>query len=396
MRAAPPPISAPTSSKLGYATAVDVRVTIAIVLAGCANAQSGFGVDASFGDGSGGGGTATHCGAGELATDVGPTGLVTCAKTAPAVQAAIDASCSIYFGWRDDCDGCTTPPAKWGRVGGATCVNGAGVNNNCTTPTLGGQMVSLFKLDPDGDVDGNDKLYTSLHCAAAAPGTVATAPCKTGEFVDGKIGSTWTCASVSVAMVNYIHDNCSLYTGWQDGCDGCGTPPGKWGFVAGSKCMNGAGGDNTCSTAMLGTESVTLFGLNPDGDVDGNDKLHIGLRCNAAAPAMSMQTMGCPMGQFVVGTSGTGFECESLASAAVQYFTEHCSIIYGWRDGCDGCTTPPAKWGRTNVTTCNNGVGGDNTCTMFSLGGQPTVMFGLNPDGDVDGNDGLYVGFQCR
>lgn len=43
-----------------------------------------------------------------------------------------------------------------------------------------------------------------------------------------------------------------------------------------------------------------------------------------------------------------------------------------------------------------NGVGGDNTCSTFMLGGQPTIMSGLNPDGDVDGNDALYIGFVCR
>jgi hypothetical protein len=44
-------------------------------------------------------------------------------------------------------------------------------------------------------------------------------------------------------------------------------------------CANGAGADNTCGTFMLGDDSVTMFGLNPDGDVDGNDKLYVGFRC---------------------------------------------------------------------------------------------------------------------
>jgi len=384
------------SAELRYAGDVK-RVALAAVLSACANAQPGTGIDAPPGGGDGGGsGSATRCAAGQLATQIAQTGEVACAAAAPALQGALDTSCSVYYGWRDGCDGCTTPPAKWGRVGGDSCVNGAGANNTCSTHNLGGQSVTLFGLDPDGDVDGNDKLYSALHCAATAPSTVSTAPCKAGEFIDGKVGSTWTCAPVAVALVEYIHANCSLYVGWQDSCDGCQTQPAKWGFSAGPNCMNGAGGDNTCSTAMLGTENVTLFGLNTDGDVDGNDKLHIGLRCSTPAPVTSMQTMGCPAGQFVVATTSSGFECESLAPLAVQYFSEHCSITYGWRDGCSGCGGPPTKWGRVRVGGCDVGAGGDDTCTSFTLGGQSIVMFGLNPDGDVDDNDALYIGFQCR
>ena len=51
---------------------------------------------------------------------------------------------------------------------------------------------------------------------------------------------------------------------------------------------------------------------------------------------------------------------------------------------------------RARPGACANGIGADNTCTTFTLGGDQISMFGLSPDGDVDGNDTLFVGFTCR
>src|SRR5690606_35565136 len=100
---------------------------------------------------------------------------------------------------------------------------------------------------------------------------------------------------------------------------------------------------------------------------------------------------------FVVGTTTDGaMQCESAASAFHQYFSEQCTLYFGWRDKCDGCTTPPAKWGQTKVGTCTLGIGAANTCGTFSLGGTSVAMFGLNTDGDVDGNDMFYVGLRCN
>ncbi len=162
-------------------------------------------------------------------------------------------------------------------------------------------------------------------------------------------------------------------------------------------CLNGIGGDNTCSKPLLVDQTIELFGLNFDGDVDGNDKLHAGLRCGAAPSAMSSTTTMCPAGQFVVGTATDGsFLCESPAPAITNYFADHCSLYVGWADNCNGCTTPPTKWGTAKAGSCANGVGLDNTCTTFTLGETPVALFGLSPDGDVDGNDALYVGFHCR
>ena len=369
---------------------------LAVVLAGCASAgEPGTGaIDARLPTGDGSPGTARQCASGELAIEISTTGEVTCAPIETLVRDAIANSCAVYLGWRDDCNGCTTPPAKWGRAG-ATCMNGVGADSTCTMPSLGGATLPMFGLNFDGDVDGNDKLYGSLHCTTRAP-TASVTPCAAGAFVTGKYGSSWTCTSLDAAVIEYVRASCVLYMGWQDDCNGCTTAPGKWGRAGDGRCMNGVGADNTCTVADLGGESLNLFGLNPDGDVDGNDKLHVGLHCTAPAPATTTATADCPAGQFVSATAADGsFTCTSPAPAVAQYFTQRCALYFGWRDSCNGCTTPPLKWGLARAGGCMLGAGTNNTCGTFTLG-DSVDLFGLDTDGDVDGNDTLYVGLRCE
>lgn len=313
----------------------------------------------------------------------------------PTAKQAIGDRCGVYLGWRDSCNGCTDPPTKWGRASTNACSAGVGAQNTCTTPSLGGDTVQLLGVNLDGDTDGNDKLYGGMACAAADE-QVGVAPCPPGQAITGRYGSSWTCGAVGGAVIDYIGQSCSLYLGWQDACDACTTAPAKWGF-AGGTCMNGAGADNTCSVATLGGAQVNLFGLNPDGDVDGNDKLHVGLRCAPAPTEEATATGSCPANHFVAGTNADGsLRCEGVAAIAERYFAERCTVYLGWRDACEGCTQPPAKWGQVRVGACTNGVGADSTCAKHMLGSESVDMFGLNFDGDVDGNDTLYVGFQCR
>ena len=372
------------------------RAACVVLLVACAQAREGTG-DGPFAIDSSDSGTSmgSQCPPGFLATDVSTANQVTCNAIDGSVKQALDDNCSVYAGAQDGCDGCANPPNKWGYTGGARCMNGAGANNTCTMQSLGGAMVQLFGLNFDGDVDGNDKLHGGLHCVAPEP-TAGLAPCKANEWVSGKIGSSWACSSIAGAVTDYVSKNCSLYLGWQDGCDGCTNQPNKWGYTSGAMCMNGAGGDNTCGQFALSGQMVRQFGLNFDGDVDGNDKLHVGLNCAAPEPAMIIEQTGCPANRFVTAAMSDGsFRCESPAPAIAAYFMAHCTLYLGWRDGCDGCTTPPAKWGRVRTGACQLGIGGDNTCTTFTLGGKQVAAFGLNTDGDVDGNDTLYVGFQC-
>jgi hypothetical protein len=338
---------------------------------------------------------ADRCTPGELATNVGTQ--VTCTTIDVAAASSANAHCSVYLGWRDSCDGCITDPLKWGFSGGDRCTIGAGVGNTCTTATLGDQPVRLFGLDSDGDVDGNDKLYSAFHCTTPPATTGATTPCPPGEFVVGTNGASVRCAPLAPIVAAYIQTECSLYFGWQDSCNGCASAPGKWGNSNDTTCVVGAGADNTCTKPTLGGEALHLFGLNTDGDVNGDDKLHLGLRCGPGMSAASTSPTMCPAGQFVVGVNPDGtFTCESPVPSLAAYVADRCSVYLGWQDGCDGCTSPPTKWGRVSSNSCMNGLGADNTCTEFPLGGDLVKMFGLSLDGDVDENDAFYVGFRCR
>ena len=278
---------------------------------------------------------AQACPTGEFVTSIDGAGKIICSSLDEASRNAINEGCSVYFGWRDNCDGCTYPPTKWGRISGTTCDIGVGTKNVCTTPTLGGDSVRLFGLGPDGDLDGNDKLYVGFHCGTGASAS-APGPCKPGELVTGIEGSTVTCAPVSGAVLGFVRQSCSLYFGWQDSCNGCGTAPPFWGRVNAAACKNGAG-TNSCTTAVLGSETVNLFGLDPNGNVDDNDMFYVGLHCTEATPASGPAAGLCPAGQFVVGTlAGGGVQCESPASLVRAYFGAHCRAYLGWQDKCSG------------------------------------------------------------
>jgi hypothetical protein len=374
--------------------------SFAMMLAvGCAAAGEGTpttdGQPRRDGNGDGVSMSANECASGQFATNVAATGEVTCTALDALTQQALADHCSAYLGWRDNCDGCMTPPAKWGGASSLSCTRGVGAGNTCTIPSLGGAAVNMFGLDLEGDMDGNDKLYAGLGCSADISGN-GVGPCPAGQLVDGFNGTAWTCSSFAKTVVAYVKANCSIYIGWQDNCDGCTSLPAKWGKTSDASCMNGVGADNTCiAPTALGLETVRLFGLNPDGDVDGNDKLHVGLRCETPNVASETQTMICPAGYYVSATMSGSFRCDSVEPSIARYFGDHCSLYFGWRDGCDGCLSPPTKWGKVRFGACANGAGADDTCSTFALG-ESVEVFGLSPDGDVDGNDMLYVGLKCE
>jgi hypothetical protein len=375
----------------------------AILLLGCASSRSSSAVDAAVGgvDAAesaidGGPGDET-CESGQVATGVGENGVLACATVDDATATAVRSSCAVYLGQSDNCDGCNAAPAKWSAIKPSSCSVGVGVGNACISSFLDDLQTptALATLDLDGDVNDDDKLYTSLHCSTGTS-TLSPAPCEAGWAIVGRSGGDWMCAPIGEAAVGYVRSRCAVYLGWQDGCDGCVSVPTKWGFANDAGCTNGVGADDTCTTATLSGETVNLFGLNTDGDVDGNDKLHLGLHCDAIVPAGGTSTTLCPEGQFVTGTNGDGsFDCADPTAAFAAYVGDHCSLFYGWHDACGGCTQAPTKWGKLGTSACTNGLGADGTCTDMTLGLASVPMFGLSPDGNVNDDDTLYVGFRC-
>ena len=161
-----PAIGAPPAPSARTKGAPGAQLQVAGGIVGASISGDGAGltnVDATTLDGVDGSGYTTSnqsCPAGSYVQGIDATGSVVCASLADYVNQ----SCHLYFGWRDACDGCTTAPAKWGRVSAAACSNGAGVDNTCQTPTLGTEDVTLFGLNTDGDVDATDKFYVGLKC----------------------------------------------------------------------------------------------------------------------------------------------------------------------------------------------------------------------------------------
>jgi hypothetical protein len=255
--------------------------------------------------------------------------------------------------------------------------------------------VSLATLDLDGNVNGDDKLYATLHCIAA-PRDPVPAPCAPGWAISGRAGETWMCAPISEAAIAYVGGRCAVHLGWRDSCDGCADPPSKWGRAGDGVCASGAGDDNTCTTATLGGEAVNLFGLNLDGDVDGNDTLYLGLACAAPDTGGTTVEEDCPAGQFVVATNADGtITCADPAEVFASYVADRCDLLLGWRDSCDACAELPTKWGVVGTGGCANGAGADDTCADATLGDATLPLFGLNTDGDVNGDDTLYLAFRC-
>ena len=362
-----------------------------------AGGAAGGGGDAGGGSGGKAPFVASSCAPGTFAVGLDDlTGALVCSTLDAAALDAINAGCRVYLGWRDSCTGCNTAPSKWGHASYGGCTNGVGVDSTCQAPLLDGQNVHLFGVDMDGDVNDDDKFYVGLYCDEGEPAP-SPGPCPPGWFATGLEGASLVCSQAEVAVLGAVRDECELYFGWRDGCDDCTSAPDRWGRVGSTGCTVGAGATATCTTPSLGGTNVPMLGLNTGGDVDGNDKFYVALRCAEPAPVMGPATGSCPPGQLVVSLAADGtLGCESPAPLVDTLFEDHCSLYFGWRDSCGSCTSAPSKWGRVRDGFCTNDLGVDNTCAQTVLGGETLQMFGLSTDGDVGGDDKLYVGFRCE
>lgn len=335
------------------------------------------------------------CPAGKFATGIDDKQKLVCAALDDLVRTAVNDQCSAYLGWRDGCGACTTDPSKWGWAAANSCSNGAQPGDSCTTTNLAGNSVKLFGLDTDGNVNDDDRFYVGLHCNPGDDQSGA-GPCGPGQLLTKISGGDVTCTPASGALLSYVRASCSIYFGWRDGCDGCTTAPTKWGRVSSTSCDIGSGADNSCTTAMLGSDSVQLLGISPDGDVDDDDKFYVGLHCVAPTKKGGPVMGACPAGQFVTGVHADGsVECATPDPLVATYLGTKWVLYLGWRDSCSGCSDPPTKWGRVRSDVCTADLGLNDTCSMTKLGTETVQLFGLNTDGNVDDSDKFYLGLGC-
>lgn len=108
------------------------------------------------------------CPAGKLIVGIEADGTLLCASPAPEIATAFGAHCTLYSGWKDQCQGgCLgegQTPSKWGRVRVGACANQQGNDSTCQDSILGGVMVRTFGLNTDGFVSESDKFFTGFAC----------------------------------------------------------------------------------------------------------------------------------------------------------------------------------------------------------------------------------------
>jgi hypothetical protein len=139
-------------------------------------------------------------------------------------------------------------------------------------------------------------------------------------------------------------------------------------------------------------DTLALFGLNTDGDVDGNDMFYAGWHC---PPAGETPHAGpCGPDAHAVAASLHGVACLPAERMVAEYVRDHCSLYLGWRDGCSSCPDPPSKWGKQRGHDCQVS-GSDSVCGAPFVGARWVTMVGINTDGDVDDNDRFFVGLHC-
>jgi hypothetical protein len=71
--------------------------------------------------------------------------------------------CHLYFGMRNQCNGCMDPPRRYGLVNQRTCYQ-HGSEGSCNTFNLFGRDVRMLGLTPDRGVGRNDQFYIGLIC----------------------------------------------------------------------------------------------------------------------------------------------------------------------------------------------------------------------------------------
>lgn len=246
-----------------------------------------------------------------------------------------------------------------------------------------------------GGMGTGGEAVTTTTATGGAPPMLTPQSCPDGTYAvalgeDGML----TCAAFDGDVAAAVDSECEIYFGWRDSCNACTAGPSKYGKVSGHACENIAGADNTCTTPTLGAAAVNLFGLNTDGDVDGNDMFYTSLYCRRTGETPLAGP--CEAGEHAVGVEVDGsVACMPTSAIVAEYVRDHCTVYFGWRDSCNGCPDPPSKWGSQRDADCAIGAGADNTCGVPFVDDQWIAHIGINTDGDVDDNDTFFIGLSC-
>jgi hypothetical protein len=287
------------------------------------------------------------------------------------------------------------PTRAWVLAIGAALAVASGCGGSTETGAGGSGPVGTGGGGGDGGVGGSASGGAPTGTGGSDELGLLPQSCPDDSYaVDIDADGMLVCAPFDGDVPSAVDTHCALHLGWRDSCSGCDEGPAKAGRVNGSGCDNLGGADNTCTSPALGGVTTPLFGLNTDGDVDGNDMFYLGWHC---APAGESGLVGpCAPGEHAVSVTVDGYvECMPSDRLIANYVRNHCSVLLGWRDGCDGCTQPPSKWGSQRGHDCIDGAGADNACGGPLLGGQWVTTIGINTDGDVDDNDTFFVGLYC-
>lgn len=200
----------------------------------------------------------------------------------------------VASGWTPSLERCLRPGTRYtwtvralGRGGASDWAEPMHFHVAADPRVVAGDKAAPSQLQVDGSISGTgftgDGSGLANVDAATLDGVDGTGyagsgqACPAGFYVKGidALGDV-VCASLAA----YVNESCQLYFGWRDNCDSCTVAPVKWGRVSAAACENGAGVNNTCQSSVLGSETVNLLGINPDGDVDDTDKFYIGIKCS--------------------------------------------------------------------------------------------------------------------
>ena len=148
---------------------------------------------------------------------------VLCADISANELRAINASCSAYLGWEDNCQlPCDTTPSNWAAGSGSGCASdhATQMDDYCSETQLGSANVHLgaIRLGPN-NVDENDRFFAGLHCTAPPTANLHAQPCMSGEAIVAFVQGALLCGPVATPAVDFVKNNCGLAFGWQDGCD---------------------------------------------------------------------------------------------------------------------------------------------------------------------------------